>query len=182
MQNPASQIPATTIRLNGWKEIANHLGKGVRTVQRWEKQYGLPIHRIGEGQGEIIFAFTNEVARWTEEQERRRRGRPAEDLRPSAGTGPTLEQESSGTPHTERTDVGEHAALAEATGTSASGIGAARSRRAAWHVLLPAAVVGFVLVAWLASSRAAPMPVEQPASWKVVDNVLLVSSERGTLL
>jgi len=40
-------------RLNGWKEIALHLGKGTRTVQRWEKLYGLPVHRIGREGGEI---------------------------------------------------------------------------------------------------------------------------------
>ena len=34
-------------RLNGWKEIAVFLGKGVRTVQRWERDHGLPIHRQG---------------------------------------------------------------------------------------------------------------------------------------
>ena len=29
--------------LNGWKEIANYLGKGVRTVQRYEREFGLPV-------------------------------------------------------------------------------------------------------------------------------------------
>ena len=66
-------------RLNGWKEIALHLGKGTRTVQRWEKLYGLPVHRIGREGGEIVFAFRDEIDRWmaaTEGQfkgERRRR-------------------------------------------------------------------------------------------------------------
>ena|SRR5215831_2413812 len=31
--------------LNGWKEIANCLGRGVRTVQRYERELGLPVHR-----------------------------------------------------------------------------------------------------------------------------------------
>jgi hypothetical protein len=31
--------------LSGWKEIANYLGKGVRTVQRYEWQMGLPVRR-----------------------------------------------------------------------------------------------------------------------------------------
>jgi hypothetical protein len=31
--------------LSSWKEIARHFGKGVRTVQRWERELGLPIHR-----------------------------------------------------------------------------------------------------------------------------------------
>jgi len=31
--------------LASWKEIARYLGKGVRTVQRWEREAGLPVHR-----------------------------------------------------------------------------------------------------------------------------------------
>jgi len=31
--------------LSGWKDIASHLGKGVRTVQRYERELGLPIRR-----------------------------------------------------------------------------------------------------------------------------------------
>jgi hypothetical protein len=33
--------------LSGWKEMANDLHQGVRTVQRWESM-GLPIHRVRE--------------------------------------------------------------------------------------------------------------------------------------
>ena len=31
--------------LDSWKEIAAYLNRNVRTVQRWEKREGLPIHR-----------------------------------------------------------------------------------------------------------------------------------------
>jgi len=54
-------------RLNGWKEIAAHLGKGPRTAQRWEKEYGLPVHRVGREGGEIVFAFREEIDRWSRE-------------------------------------------------------------------------------------------------------------------
>ena len=33
-------------RLDSWKEIAAYLGRGVRTVQRWEREEGLPVHRL----------------------------------------------------------------------------------------------------------------------------------------
>ena len=33
-------------RLESWKEIANYLRREVRTVQRWEHNRGLPVHRI----------------------------------------------------------------------------------------------------------------------------------------
>jgi hypothetical protein len=35
---------ASTI-LSGWKDIANYMGKGVRTVQRYERELGLPVRR-----------------------------------------------------------------------------------------------------------------------------------------
>lgn len=41
--------------LNGWKEIANYMGKGVRTVQRYEMQLGLPVHRpAGKAKGSVL--------------------------------------------------------------------------------------------------------------------------------
>ena len=33
-------------RLDSWKEIASYLGRGIRTVQRWEREEGLPVHRL----------------------------------------------------------------------------------------------------------------------------------------
>ena len=31
--------------LTCWKDIARHMGKSVRTVQRWERELGLPVRR-----------------------------------------------------------------------------------------------------------------------------------------
>ena len=50
-------------RLHGWKEISAFVGKGVRTVQRWEKQYGLPVRRLRDG-SEIVFASKKELEAW----------------------------------------------------------------------------------------------------------------------
>ncbi|MGA7521872.1 MAG: hypothetical protein WBW84_05290 [Acidobacteriaceae bacterium] len=50
--------------LTSWKEIASYLGKGVRTVQRWEKDFGLPIRRpIGSDKSAII-ARTSDLDAW----------------------------------------------------------------------------------------------------------------------
>src|SRR5215831_4406762 len=41
--------------LNGWKEIAGYLGKGVRTTQRYERTLGLPVRRpAGKPSGSVI--------------------------------------------------------------------------------------------------------------------------------
>ena len=52
-------------RLNSWKEIAAHLGRQVRTVVRWEKERGLPVHRLPGGRGRSVFAFTDELDQWS---------------------------------------------------------------------------------------------------------------------
>lgn len=51
-------------RLSSWKEIAAYLRREVRTVVRWEKERGLPVHRVPGGQGRSVFAFTDELDRW----------------------------------------------------------------------------------------------------------------------
>jgi hypothetical protein len=50
--------------LSSWKEIAHYVGKGVRTVQRWEREAGLPVRRPqGEGKGKVL-AFPEEIDGW----------------------------------------------------------------------------------------------------------------------
>ncbi len=50
--------------LNSWKEIANYLGRGVRTVQRWEAQLGLPVHRPAGKDHSAVLAFSSELDDW----------------------------------------------------------------------------------------------------------------------
>ncbi len=50
--------------LSGWKEIAKHLGKGVRTVQRYEHDLGLPVRRpAGHSSGSVV-ALKSELEAW----------------------------------------------------------------------------------------------------------------------
>lgn len=50
--------------LNSWKEIANYLGRGVRTVQRWEAQLALPVHRPSGKEHSAVLAFSSELDEW----------------------------------------------------------------------------------------------------------------------
>lgn len=47
--------------LTGWKEIAGYLGRGVRTVQRYEVLFGLPVRRTTKAS---VIAFPHELDRW----------------------------------------------------------------------------------------------------------------------
>jgi hypothetical protein len=50
--------------LDSWKEIAVFLNRGVRTVQRWERDEGLPVHRHSHGKRSTVFAFASEIQDW----------------------------------------------------------------------------------------------------------------------
>jgi hypothetical protein len=50
--------------LQSWKEIAAELDRGVRTVQRWERTLGLPVHRVGKRSRSPVFAFKDELRAW----------------------------------------------------------------------------------------------------------------------
>src|SRR5215469_4264684 len=50
--------------LNSWKEIAAYLGRGVRTVQRWEVQLSLPVHRLHQKSRSAVIASRSELNDW----------------------------------------------------------------------------------------------------------------------
>lgn len=58
----ATQLPGFQL-LNSWKEVASYLGRGVRTVQRWEK-LGLPVRRLGAGPRSPVVANARDLDRW----------------------------------------------------------------------------------------------------------------------
>ena len=49
------------IRLDSWKGIAGYLKTSVRTVQRWEKYEGLPVHRHAHSRQDTVYAYTDEI-------------------------------------------------------------------------------------------------------------------------
>lgn len=50
--------------LTSWKEIAQYVGKGVRTVQRWEHYFGLPVRRPNGGSHHAVLALPDELDEW----------------------------------------------------------------------------------------------------------------------
>ena len=52
--------------LNSWKEIANYMGRGVRTVQRYEVQYGLPVRRPAGKSRSSVMATRAEIDAWVD--------------------------------------------------------------------------------------------------------------------
>lgn len=50
--------------LNSWKEIAVYLNRGVRTVQRWEAELGLPVRRPHGRRHSAVIANCAELDQW----------------------------------------------------------------------------------------------------------------------
>ena len=50
--------------LNSWKEIAAYLGRGVRTVQRWEQELGLPVRRPRGKERSAVIALKTDLDLW----------------------------------------------------------------------------------------------------------------------
>jgi len=61
---PAPAEPSADDRLESWKEIAAHLRREVRTVQRWEKKEGLPVHRHLHDKLGSVYAYKSELDAW----------------------------------------------------------------------------------------------------------------------
>lgn len=51
-------------RLDSWKEIASYLNRGARTVQRWEREAGLPVHRLQHERLGSVYAWRHELDAW----------------------------------------------------------------------------------------------------------------------
>jgi len=50
--------------LSSWKEIANYMGKGVRTVQRYEAKFGLPVRRPAGKSRAAVLATRADIDAW----------------------------------------------------------------------------------------------------------------------
>lgn len=51
-------------RFDGWKAIANFLGRERTTASRWARERGLPVHRVPGGQTGTVYAFRSELEAW----------------------------------------------------------------------------------------------------------------------
>jgi hypothetical protein len=64
-------VAGEAVILSCWKDVARYLGKGVRTVQRWEHTFDLPVRRASEGGKSAIITTTAEIDKWIETRKAR---------------------------------------------------------------------------------------------------------------
>ncbi len=84
--------------LQGWKDIANYLGRSTRAVQRWERELDLPVHRIQTTNGQTVYARRTELDDW-------RRSRDLPKPLPEDGEEAHLNPESSAVPQPARAEA-----------------------------------------------------------------------------
>ncbi len=108
--------PLDQQRLDSWKEIGAFFGRDERTVKRWERERGLPVHRVpGSGRGRV-YAYSHELKEWL-------RGAGAEALesaeleRAEPGSGETAVASE---PAIETHKVAEHVAAGDGGGVAAA--------------------------------------------------------------
>ena len=149
-------------RLDGWKEIASHLGKSPRTAIRWEAQLGLPVRRLGKAGGEIIFAYRSEIDAWLHQN-------------------PPSKRNGHEAPHEQEDDVDSEGPAGQAV---ASPRASGRTRTPVRYLLWAAGLGAVVLLGWVLGggmsrdSNAAAAPGE-PARFRVENDTLIVSDAAG---
>jgi hypothetical protein len=67
-------------RLDSWKAIGAYLQRDERTVRRWEKEEGLPIHRHSHKSRSSVYAYPDEIDAW----------RASRKIAPQAMPGPAI--------------------------------------------------------------------------------------------
>ena len=82
-------------RLDSWKEIAAYLRRGIRTVQRWEREEGLPVHRLAHAERGSVFADPSELTEWWKSRQIPPTGKPS--IAAAAITEPRLQRVTSTT-------------------------------------------------------------------------------------
>jgi len=93
---PSGECWAGTDHLDSWKEIASYLRREIRTVQLWEKNEGLPVHRHYHKQMGSVYALRSELERWKFQVSRKKADQGAE---PGAASGKAETRISICVPH-----------------------------------------------------------------------------------
>src|SRR6266853_5445353 len=66
---PSVRLPEDP--LDSWKEIAAYLHRDVKTVQRWEKREGMPVHRHVHDKRGSVYALSSELDAWLQSRKLR---------------------------------------------------------------------------------------------------------------
>ena len=61
--------PRKTDFLMSWKEIAFYIGRGTRTLQRWQREYAFPVRKTHPGAKSTVLAVQGEIDDWVKSRQ-----------------------------------------------------------------------------------------------------------------
>ncbi len=67
-----ARVPGIAEKLISWKSIASYFDCDARTAKRWERERGLPVHRMPGGKRSAVFAYSSELDSWLQASEQKR--------------------------------------------------------------------------------------------------------------
>lgn len=141
-------------KLNSWKEIASYLKCDESTARRWERESGLPVHRVGGSKGRSVYAYIEEIDAWL-------RGSEAT---PDA-TAQSIEISKAPGSEEERTNapIGNLAALSEAVPNRELAEPTVLKIPQRWkYAFAGALVMAVAIIAWLALFGTSNHPLSRP--------------------
>jgi hypothetical protein len=65
--NPKKRLQSESLPsgvLHTWKAISEYSGRGVRTLQRWEHDFGFPVHRPDPRNKSAVVSSSREIDQW----------------------------------------------------------------------------------------------------------------------
>src|SRR5688500_4370632 len=69
LTDPPPRPASESVRLESWKAIAAYLNRSVTTVQRWEQEERLPVHRLLHSKSGSVYALTDELDAWRRQRD-----------------------------------------------------------------------------------------------------------------
>jgi hypothetical protein len=78
----------------GWKDIASLLKVAERTAMRWEKDRGLPVHRVPGATRDAVFVTSDEIRSWLESDHTELRAKEVDEERPTPPSDATRQPSS----------------------------------------------------------------------------------------
>jgi TolB-like protein len=66
---PIPASPRNESRLESWGEIASYLGRDIRTAQRYERDFALPVRRLRTAKQGQVYAYRSEIDEWIKQRQ-----------------------------------------------------------------------------------------------------------------
>jgi hypothetical protein len=64
LKEPPQSVSLPSGTLYTWKAISDYSGRGIRTLQRWEHDFGFPVHRPDPRNKSAVVSSQREIDEW----------------------------------------------------------------------------------------------------------------------